>query len=90
MADLQARHYLRIYRIKLALAVAGTTTPSKNGLKFIRTLVSELSKLNPDDPVHLEANDLLARFTDVATGRLLAEILHVDDVQHAFERTRRE
>jgi hypothetical protein len=80
MADLSASHYLRIYRIRLDMAENGITTPSAKGLQFIRTLVAELSKLSPDDQVHLEANDQFARFTDVGTGRLLAEVQSVDDV----------
>ena len=74
MADLSAQHYLRIYRIKLALAEDGTTHPSTETVDSMRRLVASLTALEADSPVRLEVVESTARFTDVVTGRVLAEL----------------
>jgi hypothetical protein len=79
MTDQSAVHYLTIYRIKLAIA-EDRPVPSEKGLRFMRTLVDALSGMDPLAPIHLEASERLARFTDGTTGRLLAEVALVDDV----------
>jgi hypothetical protein len=80
MADLAARHYLKIYRIKLAMAEDGTTRPNAKGIQFIRDVVAALAPLDADTPIRLETSDTEASFRDAATGRLLARLLLVDDV----------
>jgi hypothetical protein len=80
MTDLTASHYLRIYRIKLGIAEsrisAGKPAPA---LKFYQQLVAALSNLEPEAPVHLEASEKGACFTDGVTGAVLGTISFLGD-----------
>ena len=79
MTDHSAQHYLRIYRLKLSMAEHGTTRPSSAGLEFFRRFVAALETLDVNAPVRLETTQGTARFTDVRSGLLLAEVPLKDD-----------
>jgi hypothetical protein len=79
MTDQTAQHYLRIYRLKLAMAEDGTTRPSAAGLEFFKRLVAALEGLDPNAPVRLENPRGTWRFTDARSGLLLAEVPPKDD-----------
>jgi hypothetical protein len=69
MKDLPAQHYLQIYRLKLEMARA-----SPAGLEFSRRLVAALENIDADAPVRIETTQGAARFIDVRSGLLLAEL----------------
>jgi hypothetical protein len=72
--DLPASHYPRIYRIKLATADDGATHPSTEGVTFIRQLVQNLSTLDPDTPVTLDASGSEVVFRNALTGSPLGHV----------------
>ena len=47
---LPAHYYLRIYRLKLAMAEDGTTPPNPQWENFMRRLVAALTAMKPDTP----------------------------------------
>jgi hypothetical protein len=73
--DLSAEHYLRIYGLKVGMAEDGTTKPRPEFVEGMRVLVAALAKLDPAAPVRLEATDKVARFIDLGSGGLLAELV---------------
>ena len=70
---LPAHYYLRIYRLKLAMAEDGATTPNPEWENFMRRLVASLKALDPDTPIRLDSDDGIARFINVRNGLLLGE-----------------
>lgn len=74
MADLPAHHYLRIYRVKLAMASDGTTRPTPSAVEFMKRLITKLEGIDPGAPIRLEITAGVARFTDVKSGAVLAEL----------------
>jgi hypothetical protein len=78
--DQTAAHYLRIYRLKLAMAQDGTTSPSVEGIELFRDLVEALETLDTGALVRLEATPGVARFTVAHSGLLLAELPIGDDL----------
>jgi hypothetical protein len=50
---LPVSHYLRLYRIRQAMARDGTTHPSIRGRAFFDQLVANLERLDPSLPCHL-------------------------------------
>jgi hypothetical protein len=79
--DQTARHYLRIYRLRLRMAESGTTRPSASALEFFRTFVAALETLDDDAPVRLDTTQGLVRLTDARSGSLLAELKIGDEHQ---------
>jgi hypothetical protein len=80
MKDHPADHYLRIYRVKLAMAEDGTLRPTATALAFFRRFVAALEALDVNAPVRLETTQATARFTDARSGMLLAEMRLKDDI----------
>jgi hypothetical protein len=78
--DQTAGHYLKIYRLKLAMAEDGTTSPSVAGVTFFRRLVAALEALDTSTLVRAEATPSMARFTIAHSGLLLAELPIGDDL----------
>lgn len=74
MPDLPAQHYLRIYKVKLAMAMDGTTRPAQVAVEFMERLVRNLSEMDRTSPIRLEITGTTARFTDAKSGRLLADL----------------
>jgi hypothetical protein len=74
LRDQTAQHYLRLYRLKLGMAEAGTTRPSAAGLEYFRRFVAALETLDLDALVRLETTAETARFTEARSGVLLAEV----------------
>jgi hypothetical protein len=62
MKDHPADHYLRIYRVKLAMAEDGTLRPTATALAFFRRFVAALEALDVNAPVRLETMQAAARF----------------------------
>jgi hypothetical protein len=80
MKDQPADHYLRIYRVKLAMAEDGTIQPTAATLAFFRRFVAALEALDVNAPVRLETTQAAARFTDARSGMLLAEMQLKDHI----------
>jgi len=74
MADLPAKHYLGIYRCRLALAEKGITHPPSETVNFVKELVAGLSVLQPEMKIRLESQGRYRRFIIADSGALLAEI----------------
>ena len=70
---LPAHYYLRIYRLKLAMAEDGTTPNNPRWEDFMRRLVARLKAVDPNTPIRLESTDGIARFTNERSGQLLGE-----------------
>jgi hypothetical protein len=70
---LPAHYYLRIYRLKLAMAEDGATQPNPAWEGFMRRLVAALKELDPETPIQLDSTNGLARFINVRNGFLLGE-----------------
>ena len=70
---LPAHYYLRIYRLKLAMAEDGTTPSNPEWERFMRRLVAGLNAIGRDTPIRLESTQGIARFTNVVTGASLGE-----------------
>lgn len=68
-----AHHYLRIYRIRLAMAEDGTSQPHQEWVTFMRDLISRLEHLDPSTPIRVETADGMARLKNATTGECLAE-----------------
>jgi hypothetical protein len=66
--DLPANHYLRIYKIKLGMALDGTTQAQPQAVQFFRHLVANLSALDPSTPVRLTITESEAAFTSALSG----------------------
>jgi hypothetical protein len=80
MKDHPADHYLRIHRVKLAMAEDGTIRPTSTALAFFRRFVATLEALDVNAPVRLETTQAAACFTDARSGVLLAEMQLKDDI----------
>ena len=81
---LPAHYYLRIYRLKLAMAEDGTTPHNPQWETFMRRLVGALRALDPQTPIHLESADGIARFSNAITGALLGEFRLSDAVSDTY------
>jgi len=68
-----ARHYLRIYRIRLAMAEDGTTEPKPEFVTFMRDLIARLEPLDPGTPIQLDTAGGIVRFKNATTGECLAQ-----------------
>jgi hypothetical protein len=75
-----AHHYLRIYRIRLAMAEGGTTQPKPEYVTFMRDLITRLEPLDPGTPIRVETGDGIARFKNATTGECLAQTSMVTDI----------
>jgi hypothetical protein len=73
MNDQPTQHYLRIYRLKLAMAEEGTTGPSPAAMASFRRFMAVLEALDVNAPIRLETTLGVARFTDARSRMLLAE-----------------
>jgi hypothetical protein len=75
MPEQNAQHYLRIYRMKVGMAEDGITKPRQRSLEGMRALVAALEKLDALAMVRLDVTQAAARFIDVRSGSLLAELV---------------
>jgi hypothetical protein len=80
MSALIASHYLRIYRIKLAMAQDGTTNPAPQWVDFMRRLIANLESLDPNAEIRLEATLKRVCFSHASTGSILAQFEGITDV----------
>lgn len=80
MTHQPAHHYLRIYRIRLAMAENGTTQPQPEYVTFMRDLITRLEPLDSSTPIRVETADGMARFKNATTGELLAQTSMVLDI----------
>ena len=53
-SDLDVRHYLRIYQIRLESQEQGVTNPPQEIKNLTRTIVDKLSKLPLDEKIFLD------------------------------------
>ncbi len=82
---LPAHYYLRIYRLKLAMAEDGTTPHNPEWETFMRRLVGALRVLDPQTPIQLESIGGIARFSNAVTGAPLGEFRLSDAVSDTYD-----